>query len=180
MAKKCLMAAVLASVLATGMWAQTGEPWGGDKNFVSVELGVITAGARYERLITPKLSAGVNFYWANSFIIFNELEAGLFARYYIWRGLFGELGLGFHTHTGTKDVDYGLYTAKTAVTTTGFGISPGLGWKFDPGRDGGFFVEPGVIIPITIGKDQEFVGVESKSVGVGVGFVLFCGLGWAL
>jgi hypothetical protein len=177
------MTAVLASVLATGMWAQSGEPWGGAKNLVSVDLGILVAGARYERVITPKLSAGLDVYWANSFIIFNELEVGLFGRYYIWSGFFAELGLGFHIHTGKGDMDYEIlgqkYTAKgVLITATGFGISPGLGWKFDPGSAGGFFVEPAVTIPITIGKKTGWFGNESKT-GVSAGFAVYCGLGWA-
>jgi hypothetical protein len=175
--KLFLVVLVLASV-AGGMWAQSGDaPWGGKKNFVSADIGLIVGGARYERLLTQKISIGVDAYWANSFILFNELELGAFARFYLWKGLYGELGLGFHIHTGTEDVDTPWGTRSEIVATTGFSISPGLGWKFDPGKAGGFFVEPGVIVPITIGSKDRSWG--DPDVGVSTGFVLFCGLGWA-
>jgi hypothetical protein len=162
---KKVLALALVLVVAGSVFAQ--EAWGGKKNFASVDLGLIVGGARYERLLTPKISVGADFYWASSFIIWNELEAGVFGRYYIWKGLFGELGLGFHTQTG-------------AVLTTGFGITPAIGWKFDPGKDGGFFVEPVVRIPITIGeKETSGWGWHESEPGASVGFVLSCGLGWA-
>jgi len=106
----------------------------------------------------------------------HEREIGVFARYYLWKGLYGELGLGYHTHSGLEDITEGTRTYSYLVVTSGVAISPGLGWKFDPGKAGGFFVEPGVIVPITIGK-QDF-GFEQKP-GVSTGFVLYCGLGFA-
>jgi hypothetical protein len=185
--KKFGLVLVLAAVAAGGIFGQEQEQeqlWGGKNNFVSVDLGLLVAGARYERLLTPKISVGVDAYWANSFIIFNELEAGLFGRFYIWRGLFAELGAGFHVHTGTEDYEYEGLDGKTNtgtafVSTTGFAISPGLGWKFDPGKGGSFFVEPGISVPITIGKKTSAsFGFESET-GVSAGFILYCGLGWA-
>jgi hypothetical protein len=184
MAKKCLLLVVLAVIVAGGVFAQEegGEPWGGKKNFASGDLGLLVFGARYERLFTPQISAGAVFYWANSFILFNELEFGIFGRYYIWQGLYAELGLGYHTHSAIEEYEYTNYlgqksTASDLVVNVGFGISPGLGWKFDPGKPGGFFVEPGIIIPITIGSKQ-YVFQDDES-GVSVGFVVYCGLGWA-
>jgi hypothetical protein len=178
--KSLFFVLVLAMVVAGGASAQQ---WGGKKNFVSADLGIVVSGARYERLLTPKFSVGGDFYWANSFIIWNELEVGAFGRYYIWQGLFAELGLGFHTHTGVESVSYTYsnvtVTGNEAVLTTGFAISPGLGWKFDPGNGGGFFVEPGIIIPITIGEKTSGWGWYESKAGASVGFVLYCGLGWA-
>jgi hypothetical protein len=184
--KVIAVAMILGTIIGGSVFAQ--EDWGGKKNFASVDLGLIVGGARYERLLTPKISVGADFYWANSFILFNELDAGVFGRYYIWKGLFGELGLGFHTHTGVEEKEYeytyygGTQTAtySTGVVTTGFGITPAIGWKFDPGKPGGFFVEPVVQVPITIGeKDWGWAGVIDNEVGVSVGFVLSAGLGWA-
>jgi hypothetical protein len=105
MTKKGLLVLVLVSVLAGGVFAQE-APWGGKKNFVSADLGLLVAGLRYERLLSPKLSVGVDAYWANAFILFNELEAGLFARYYLFGGFYGELGVGYHVHSGIEDVEY--------------------------------------------------------------------------
>jgi hypothetical protein len=180
--KKLFLVGLLGMVLVTGgVFAQ--EAWGGKKNFASADVGFVVGGARYERLLTPKISVGADFYWANSFIIFNELEAGAFARYYLWKGLFGELGLGFHTHTGVETVEATFmgttYTDTTSVLTTGFGITPAVGWKFDPGKGGGFFLEPVVRVPITIGEKTSGWGFYESEVGASVGFTLSVGLGWA-
>jgi hypothetical protein len=182
MAKKGLLVLVLVSALAGGVFAQE-APWGGKKNFVSADLGLIVAGGRYERLLTPKLSVGVDAYWSNSFIIFNEIEAGLFARYYLFGGFYGELGVGYHIHSGTEETTYKVanveFTAEGLVTTSGVAISPGIGWKFDPGKAGGFFVEPGISVPITIGEKSYWLGTIESETGVSVGVILYCGLGWA-
>jgi hypothetical protein len=186
MAKKGLLVLVLASALAGGVFAQE-APWGGKKNFVSADLGLIVGGVRYERLLTPKLSVGVDAYWANSFIVFNELEAGLFARYYLFGGLYGELGVGYHTHSGIEDVEYEYefwgtkykHTESGLVTRSGIGVSPGIGWKFDPGKPGGFFLEPGISVPITIGKTSYWLSTIEGESGVSVGFVVYLGLGAA-
>jgi hypothetical protein len=170
MAKKVLLVLALVSMLAGGVWAQDAA-WGGKKNFVSVDLGLLEGGVRYERFLSSKLSVGVDFYWNSLFFFWNELEAGAFARYYLMGGFFGELGLGFHQHTGTDD--------GWLITSSGVGISPGIGWKFDPGNAGGFFVEPGISIPITIGKKNQWLYGEENKVGVSVGVVVYVGLGWA-
>jgi hypothetical protein len=183
--KNCLAVAVVVMVTALSagsIWAQDSgaAPWGGKKNFISADVGLIVGGARYERFLTPRISIGVDGYWSNSFIIWNEIEAGVFGRYYLWKGLYGELGLGYHSHSGTEDVESGGLTVTGVVTTSGFAVTPGVGWKFDPGKAGGFFVEPGVSVPITIGDKSYWLGSIPGDFGVSVGFVLYCGLGWAL
>jgi hypothetical protein len=184
MAKKGFLMLVLAALVAGGIFAQddtTEGGGGGAKNFVSGDVGLLMFGVRYERLLSPKLSVGADFYWANSFFYFTELDVGVFARYYLFKGLFGELGLGYHRHTGIGDVDFGGASYNGLITTSGFGISPGVGWKFDVGSEGGFFIEPGLSIPITIGKKSvaAWSVYKSDDIGVGVGFVIYCGLGWA-
>jgi hypothetical protein len=182
-----VIAAVLVMGIITAGTVFAQESYGGKKNFVSADLGLLVAGARYERVLTPKLSVGADFYWANSFIIFNELEAGAFVRYYLVKGLYGELGLGFHTHSGVEDYEYKYsgvtYSGSDLVLTSGFGISPALGYKFDPGKPGGFFLTPQVTVPITIGKKEVsglLVGSTAElDSGVAVGFVLDLSLGFA-
>jgi len=184
MAKKFLLVLVLAAIVAGGVFAQ--ESWGGKKNLVAANVGVLVGGASYERILTPNLSVGAIFYWANSFILWNELEVGVFGRYYIWKGLYGELGLGYHTHSevGTlTEKETGVKYDDMVVLYEGFGITPGLGYKFDPGAPGGFFLEPGIKIPITIGKTSGTPLLFSNQLegepGVGVGFLIYLGLGWA-
>ena len=211
MAKKIIGVLLFVVLVTGGIFAQEGEVqeeqvqeeqsqektadsqglWGGAKNFVSGEVGLVTAGARYERLLTPNISIGGVFYWNTFFIIFNELEIGAFGRYYIYKGLYAELGLGFHIHTGTMKYTYSYideYGVNVTGETewfgarTGFAISPGLGWKFDPGKPGGFFLAPGFSVPITFGKaaDYYYFGQDTKPKSiVSAGFVLYCSLGYA-
>ncbi|MDR1785863.1 MAG: hypothetical protein LBR23_05285 [Spirochaetaceae bacterium] len=153
--KKRVVLVVLMTLVIGGIFAQE-ELWGGKKNFVSAQISIIGDGLRYERFLLPKLSVGVDAYYS-SIILWTEMEGGAFARYYLWKGLYGELGLGYHIH---MVLDTGA--------SSGVSISPGLGWKFDPGKPGGFFVEPGVTVPITLGEN-----------GVSVGGVPFCSFGWS-
>jgi hypothetical protein len=192
MAKKYLLVLVFTVIGMWGAFAQEDgkseavtvpqteqELWGGKKNFVSGDVGLLVFGAKYERLLTPNISIGGIFYWANSFFIFNELEVGVFGRYYIWKGLYGELGLGFHTHQGLGSVTIdGETYSNELVVINGIGITPGLGWKFDPGKPGRFFLEPGIRIPITIGSGQAAY-YSGKGSGIGAGFLIYLGLGYA-
>jgi len=177
MAKRITFCLAFAMLVASGVFAQE-ENWGGAKNFISGEVGLITAGARYERMLAPQISVGGVFYWNTFFILFNELEGGAFARYYIWKGLYAELGLGFHTHTGIMDFEYEGERYSFFGTRTGIAVSPGLGWKFDPGKPGAFFLTPGFTVPITIGTAIGSYG-ETTDVGVSTGFVLYLSLGYA-
>jgi hypothetical protein len=64
------------------------------------------------------------------------------------------------------------------LATSGVAISPGLGWKFDPGKAGGFFVAPSVTVPITLGITEAWEDTD-KSFAVRAGVVVKCSLGWA-
>jgi hypothetical protein len=181
MKKKLVVLLVLITALAGGVFAQDGS-LGGRMNHVAVDLGLVVGGARYERFLSSQLSVGVNAYWANSFIIFNEMEFGVFGRFFPWQRLYVELGLGYHTHTGTEDsytIDGVSYSGSGLVANRGFGITPGVGNKFDPGNPGGFYVEPGIRVPITIGNKSFWFDGSDEEFGLSVGFLIYCGLGWA-
>jgi hypothetical protein len=185
MVKKFLLVLALAGVLVGGVWAQN-APWGGKKHFISADLGLLVGGARLEMFTSPqlpKLSVGLNAYWANSFFLFNELEAGAFIRYYLFGGLFGEMGSGFHIHTGEENYQVetvgGTYSESGVVASYGLSISPGVGWKFDPGNPGGFFVEPGISVPVTVALQKSIGKKDYGYSGTSVGFILYVGLGWA-
>jgi len=171
-----VMLVLLLAVVSGGLFAQD---FGGAKNFVSGDVGLITFGARYERLLTPKIGIGAVAYWNTLFIIFHEIEIGAFGRYYIWQGLFAELGLGFHFHMGSIKYSYEGNSGKTWGTRTGLSISPGVGYKFDPGKAGGFFVAPGITVPITLGKTGALWAGDPRKFGVSVGFIPYCSLGYA-
>jgi hypothetical protein len=205
MAKRCLLVLTLlclctlsAFSLSSGSAGNAGNVGnagnkknaGDEENFLSLDVYIAGIGARYERFLSPKFSLGVDVNVLTSFFIHTEFEAGVFARYYLWKGLYGELGLGFHIHGESEDkyLD-SSYPIAVSVTTTGVAITPGLGWKFDPGKAGGFFIEPGISVPITIGKKSWAQAITTNGVkttsyggsesGVKVGFMIYCGLGWA-
>ncbi|MDR0444624.1 MAG: hypothetical protein LBH44_14600 [Treponema sp.] len=152
-------------------------------NWISGEVSLLGIGARYERMLDQNWSVGANIYWNNLFLFWNELEIGLSGRYYIWsKTFFVGIGLGFHAHSGTFDYEYTSYgySAKGTWfgTINGLGISPEIGWKIDVGNPGGFFVQPGVKIPITLGA-LEMYGTKNNEFRAGIGFVAYCGLGYA-
>jgi hypothetical protein len=184
--KKVLIFMVLAMVIAGGVFAQSVNTV---NNWISGEVSLLGGGVRYERMLMPNLSIGGYGYYNNTFILFTDMGVGAFARYYFWKGLHAELGLGFNYRTGAGDGEakYEGVTYKYEnewVSTTGFGIIPAVGWKFDVGSPGGFFLYPGIKVPITIGEQQPvlsygFIDEIDWGVGVGVGFIAYFGMGYA-
>jgi len=182
MAKKFVLVLIFAAIVAGGVFADwpATATWGGTKNHISGTAGLLEGGAAYERFLTDKWSIGADIYFAWSFFFWTHIEVGGFGRYYIWNGLFAEMGLGFHRYSA--GVLFGT------STITGVAISPGIGFKFDPGKPGGFFVEPGIKFPITLGARKQSVWVgnwlvgyyEEKSVfAAGFGIIAYVGLGYA-
>jgi hypothetical protein len=182
MAKKIILGLALALVIAGGAAAQQGASGGGTvKNWISGEASLLGAGVRYERMLNENWSIGANAYWSSFFIIWNEMEVGVSARYYPWGNIFfAGLGLGFHTHTGTYDyVDSGT-TYTWFGTVTGAAITLEAGWKIDVGNTGKFFLCPGVKMPVTFGKLTPWWGdPDSGGFKVGFGVVPYFGLGYA-
>ncbi|MDR2094821.1 MAG: hypothetical protein LBP76_04800 [Treponema sp.] len=164
MKKKLVLFLVLAAIAVGSISAQSNV-----KNWISGEVSLFGGGARYERMLTPKFSAGADVYWSSFFFIWNELDVGVFGRMYPWEGkFFVELGLGFHTHTALA-----VFGGHLEVIT-GLAISPAAGWRIDFGRPGGFFITPGIKAPITMGIND-----YNDKFAVGIGFVPYFGLGGA-
>jgi hypothetical protein len=164
--KRVILLLVLAVIVAGGISAQGTNS--GAKNWISGELSLFGIGARYERMFGANFSAGVDAYWNSLFILWNELELGLFGRFYPWEdSFFVEAGLGYHTHTSFSLDD-------DSEVITGLAISPGVGWRIDVGNPGGFFISPGIKFPITFGINNITDEFEP-----GVGFVAYIGLGGA-
>jgi hypothetical protein len=152
-------------------------------------VGIFGAGAQYERVFNDKLSvgAGLYYYWLAGSTF--GIEANV--RYYPFsgriQGLFFDAGAGYGTHWGVETYEYtdywGKYTTEEYSTTKGFLLRPGVGWKFDVGKPGRFFVEPHIGIPIVLGKQSPVTwgwgGEVVSKFGVGVGFIMQVALGYA-
>ena len=179
MIKKLVLIFMLTTMLAGGAFAIDG--WEDAKNSISVDLGLLHAGLRFERMFTSNLSVGAVAYVNSFFFFWNELDLGIFTRYYIFDGFFGELGVGYHIHTG--DMDYERYDGSTYTwfgDRTGIAISPGIGYKIDFGKPGGFFFTPAVTVPITMGDRNKPNGVKDPGFGVSYGVVVYFSLGFSM
>jgi len=127
------------------------------KNWISGEVGLLGGGIRYERMLTEKLSVGGTVFFNSFFLLWNSIGVNATARYYFWKGLYGELGVGYGTVTGTEDYNDGGWSYRWVYTTQGAMITPGIGWKIDLGQPGAFFINPHADGPDCPG-DQERLG----------------------
>jgi len=160
------------------------------KNYISGEVHFFGAGVRYERMLTDRMSIGANVYYKymgffdSWFLGKNEFEAGGSFRFYITPMFFVGSGLGFHLHQGWYDYDYGWgITGTWWGNLYGVSISPDVGMKIDFGDKGGFFLQPGIKIPITFGVRDEYYynylyGTDS-TFGVAFDILPYFGLGFA-
>jgi len=181
--KKIIFILILVLVFSGALFAQEDRPANIRSNWLSGELSLLGAGLRYERMLSQKWSVGINAYWNSLFWFWNELEAGLSFRFYpCGRTFFTGLGLGFHIHSGTYEYEYSGGTYTWFGTVTGGAVAPEIGWKIDVGKEGGFFIQPGIKVPVTFGvlNDTIFSGGHTgKEFKVGAGVVVYCGLGGA-
>jgi hypothetical protein len=175
--KKVFLVLVLALLVAGGVFAQVGNA----NNWVGGQLGLLGAGLRYERVLTPQFTVGGAAYFNSLFFFWNNTGVKAFGRFYPWSGnFFAELGVGFGYRTGTEDVDDGGYHGLGVLySLTGFLLEPGLGWKIDVGAPAGFYIEPILTLPIVMGsREFDYSGAEGEF-KVGVGFVAAFGMGYA-
>ena len=185
--KRIFLFVVLVLILAGGVFAQSD----GIKNWVSGEVSILGGGVRYEYMLFPNLSLTANAY-INTLIVWNDWGFTAGARYYPFSqgfigGLFGELALGFGYHSGVGKLSYTDsddfdWEYNDWVKTLGFVISPGVGLKIDVGPPGGFYIQPGLKVPIVLGSKKPVVDWFSDykaKFGVGVGFLLYVGFGYA-
>ncbi|MCL2792577.1 MAG: hypothetical protein FWD87_05730 [Spirochaetaceae bacterium] len=164
--KKVLFLLIILTVVAGGAFAQ--------QHYVSGDLILLGLGARYEFQLTPSFSVGALTY----------VSGGLFSTSY---GVYGTgyfypwgrdpfyvaLHAGFRTRTFFPDTSW-------ETNFSGFMLAPEVGWRIDAGNPGGFFVRPGIRIPLHFVGAQEVTtdaGGTEKVNAVVPGFVLFVSLG---
>ena len=137
-------------------------------NWISGELTIAGAGIRYERMLSSAFSIGAIAYYSDTFILLKDIGVDAFARWYPWgKTFYLGLGIGFHM------VSIAQFGDSDTSTLTGAAITPELGWKIDVGAPGGFFIQPGVKIPITFGVwdySNEFDTNLFPIVYFGIGF----------
>jgi hypothetical protein len=173
--KKGLFILVLAVIVAGGVFAQKSStpapqsPSQGaqratptqaksssaPKNWFSGEVSILGAGIRFEHMLSDKMSLGGNIYYNNWLFLFGDDIGATFSfRFYPWggngnatEGMYFGGALGFHMGW------YGWLSSYIGSWGNFYGaeITPEFGWKIDVGSPGGFFIEPGVKIPLLIG-----------------------------
>jgi len=182
--KKILILFVLVTLFTGVVLAQEERAANVRNNWISGEASLFGVGARYEYMLNSQWSIGGNVYWNNLFLLWNELGIDVTARYYPWGKIFFVgMGLGYHGHSGTFDYDsIDSYGKKQTVTwfgtIYGVAITPEAGWKIDVGSEGGFFLQPGVKLPITLGALRRW-GENNNEFRAGFGFVAYFGMGYA-
>jgi hypothetical protein len=128
----------------------------GVKNWFSGEVSILGGGLRYERMLNDKMSIGGNVYYSTFFVLWgHDLGADFSFRFYPWggtgsvpEGLFFGGGLGFHMNW----IGLASYLADDDwMTLYGGAITLDVGWKLDVGGPGGFFLQPGIKVPIYLG-----------------------------
>ena len=165
--RKVFFVLALVMLITSGLFAQANVR----NNWISGELSFLGVGARYERMLNEHWSIGGNVYY-NFLLFWNDLGIDFSARYYIWKGLHVGLALGYHWHTGIYDEIDGW------AAINGVGITPEIGWKIDVGKEGGFFISPGIKTPITLGVYENIIAFgKAGDFGVGFAFIPFIGLG---
>ena len=176
--KKLIIFSVLAIVVVGSIFAQE-KTADARANWISGEVSVIGGGARYERMLGSNLSVGANVYFSG-FFLGNDLGIDASVRFYPWgTTFFAGAGVGYHQHQAFD----GEYGTNYNYTTRGVGITPEIGWKIDLGNAGGFFIQPGIKVPITLGKTEAFPSVPNLTIktnfGVGFNLVPYIGAGYA-
>lgn len=159
--KRMICFFALTVLLANGVFAREVDPANVRDNWISGELGLVGIGARYERMLGPYFSVGVNAY-ASVFIPLILVNTGVMGnvRYYpAGRIFFMGLGVGYNV------------SATVGVGIQGPSLVPEIGWKINAYGGGGFFLDLSIKMPVTFEPRDPF--------RVFPGFVPSLGLGFA-
>jgi len=141
-------------------------------NWISLEALGFGLGTKYEYKFNPYFSVGGNFYFNFMSILFHmwsEFAIDAAARYYPWGNSFYiGLGLGFHGfETGYYD-EFDDRDEFVYFYENGFAVTPGIGFKIDLGKSGGFFLDTGLRVPIIFASE-----------GPNFNIIPYLSLGWA-
>jgi hypothetical protein len=102
---------------------------------------------RYEYLLNDYFSVGSYIYYEDSFGI------GISGRYYpLSKSFFLELNSGYNLlYRSNLHLDHDTQEwLEDPEIYSGIDIIPGLGWKIDVGKPGGFYITPSLKVPIVI------------------------------
>jgi len=126
-------------------------------NWMSFNYALLGLGARYERMLGPKVSLGANVFVGMDFLEEVYLDGNAFFRFYPKSKSFF-LGAGF-----------GYYWNFDHNYENGFTIIPEIGWKIDVGKVGGFYIMPCISVPLNFGYTE--ISIFPYRVGYfGLGF----------
>ena len=147
--------------------------------------------ANYEYMLSPNFSIGANL---NVGLIYGSGSSiSAIGRYYPWgKTFFIGLGLGVglvgSLYPNIEHTYYDTYSGKiitehTLSSVFGFLFTPSVGWKIDIGAPGGFFLQPGIRMPIGFGNKHPLYYYEDdvykKEFGVNVSIGIFFTIGGA-
>lgn len=137
----------------------------GNFGFYQVEFGIAIS-IRYERMLYPKFSLGVNGYWLiyetnlvagwnvkkeTNFNYGNYFGIEACFRFYPWgKKLFLGLGLGYF-NGGNEWFSASAHEVLHWIQQKGVGVSGEIGFKIDVGKEGGFFIQTGLLGRLLIG-----------------------------
>ena len=126
---------------------------GSFNHWISLEASLIGFGARYEGMLNPKISLGLNGYINSFFVQWTDYAVDASLRYYPQSGVFFlGIGIGFHLKDSIYDYYYDPTYGEVAKSNSiiGAAITPEVGWRFRLGQSR-FFIQPGVKIPLIFG-----------------------------
>ena len=174
MTKKSFLVLLLAVIMAGSVFAQE------RKNFISGEVSILGVGVRYEHMLSPTMSIGGNLYYNTFFLMWNDFGADFTFRIYGGKIFYFGISAGFHQqYSWLGD----LFSGGRFGNVLGFAVTPEVGWKIDVGSPGGFFISPGMKLPITLGVSRYdywdfYTGRYQRNFAWGISFIGYIGLGY--
>jgi len=186
--KRIILVLVLAAVISGAAFAQ---------NFwISGEASIAGGGVRAELMLFQGLSVGINYYWNYTILPEIGVDLGIDFSIRLYPGsgsFFFGIGLGYHENYKNSNYSYTFFSGVGVGSFNherkGFGITPEIGWKIDLGRQGAFFIQPGIKVPlIFIKSSPSFLKDVDTNISyyydkdqsiMGIGIIPYIGIGYA-